>query len=124
LTSLHVKVCDFSIPRLQSTRHLATPFALRPPQAFLAILNAKTDTVPHAAIDMDVWALAVLIHLLFTYQDCLFGADKHGRILSRMVLYLGKFPKALWESWGTEAIILAKTAGRYRVWRGTRTGRW
>jgi serine/threonine protein kinase len=67
LTSLHVKVCDFSVPRLQSTRHLATPFALRPPQAFLAILNAKTDTVPHATINMDVWALAVLIHLLFTY---------------------------------------------------------
>ncbi|KAJ7220556.1 kinase-like domain-containing protein [Mycena pura] len=93
LTKPHVKICDFSeayIPSLLQPPRLASPHVLRPPEALLGDL-------PHATTESDIWALAVLIHTLFTGGCGLFYHDE--RMLQEMVLNLGKFPEPLWSSW-------------------------
>ncbi|TDL22501.1 kinase-like protein [Rickenella mellea] len=91
----HVKICDFSeafVPSLLHPRRLATPNLFRPPEGLLGIL-------PHATLESDIWALAVLFHVIFTGGMGLFFGGVDDRILREMVLLLGKLPEPWWSLW-------------------------
>jgi serine/threonine protein kinase len=97
LTRPHIKLCDFSeayMPGLPRVR-LATPRIFRPPEA---LVSAATHPSTHA----DIWALAVLMHMLFTGGHGLFyfGDDRQ---LREMVRLLGKFPEPWWSSWANRS---------------------
>ncbi|KAJ6463435.1 kinase-like domain-containing protein [Mycena sanguinolenta] len=94
LAKPRVKLCDFSegyIPSLLQPPGLASPRILRPPEALLGDL-------PHATTESDIWALAVLVHYLFT-GGCGLFYDRDDRMLQDMVLNLGKFPEPFWSRW-------------------------
>ncbi|KAJ7803789.1 kinase-like domain-containing protein [Mycena olivaceomarginata] len=99
LTRPHVKLCDFSeayMPDLPRAPSLAIPRIFRTPEALL-------DPTPgHASTETDVWALAVLMHMLFTGGRGLFyfGDDRQ---LREMVRLLGKFPEPWWSSWANRS---------------------
>ncbi|KAF7316214.1 Protein kinase [Mycena indigotica] len=89
----HIKICDFSessIPTLTDPPYLASPLILRPPEAILGFLE-------HPTLQSDIWALAVLCHLLFANGRSLFY--RGDKMLLDMVLNLGKLPEELWTSW-------------------------
>ncbi|TDL13890.1 hypothetical protein BD410DRAFT_316996 [Rickenella mellea] len=91
----HVKIRDFSeafVPALSHPRRLATPNLFRPPEGLLGIL-------PHATLETDIWALAVLFHVIFRGGMGLFFGGVDDRILREMVLLLGKLPEPWWSLW-------------------------
>ncbi|TDL22493.1 kinase-like protein [Rickenella mellea] len=97
----HVKICDFSeafIPTIPHPRKLATPRLFRPPEGLLGIL-------PHATLETDIWALAVLMHAIFTGGCGLFLDGRDDRILREMVLLLGKLPEPWWSLWAKRSEV-------------------
>ncbi|KAF7301343.1 Protein kinase [Mycena indigotica] len=102
-TKSNVKICDFSesyMASLSTIPQLATPLALRPPDAVL-------DTMPHATTELDIWALGVTFHMLlvgglepFICPGGFLGGKRDwNRMLKEMVLRMGKFPEPLWSQW-------------------------
>ncbi|KAF7301036.1 Protein kinase [Mycena indigotica] len=91
----HIKICDFSesnMPSLTDPPRLASPLMLCPPDALLGFAK-------HPTIKTDIWALAVLCHMLFCGNCGLFFNEDNDRMLRDMVLNLGKLPEPLWSSW-------------------------
>jgi hypothetical protein len=91
LTKPRVKLCDFSeayIPGLPRLLGLATAHILCPSEVLLS-------SVTHASTHTDIWALVVLIHMLFTGGCGLFCQDADDRMLREMVQYFGRSPE-LW----------------------------
>ncbi|KAF7316218.1 Protein kinase [Mycena indigotica] len=89
----YIKITDFSesiIPALPDPPLIASPLVLRPPEALLGFLK-------HATIQSDIWALAVLCHMLFCNGLSLFHYGD--MMLHDIVLNLGKFPEPWWSSW-------------------------
>ncbi|KAF7321312.1 Protein kinase [Mycena kentingensis (nom. inval.)] len=93
----NIRICDFSgsyMPNLPHPSPLAVPHMFRPPQAILG-------EVPHATLELDIWALAVLFHVLFAG----FGLflERGDDLLADMAFNLGPFPKPYWCKWENRA---------------------
>jgi serine/threonine-protein kinase SRPK3 len=91
----HVKLCDFSesfIYSSASNLQLHTPLVYAAPEILLKDFPSSAS---------DVWAFAVLTHLLVSGGFKLFPSyyGRLNEILREMVLTLGKFPGRWWMKW-------------------------
>jgi serine/threonine-protein kinase SRPK3 len=102
----HIKICDFSEsflfhPTTPTKRRSNSPKIFRDPQTMFD----TTDLVcPTPATD--VWALAVLFHMLFTGGCGLFPCGSFGKdddTLREMIFLLGKLPEPYWSRWSNRA---------------------
>lgn len=104
-TQVHVKICDFGEsfvydPTTPPVDRIARiPPRFRAPEVFFDNLRAHGPPV-------DIWSLAVLVHVIFTGNTGLFHSLRRGdevekdEILREMVLQLGqKLPEPVWSSW-------------------------
>ncbi|KAF8902262.1 kinase-like domain-containing protein [Gymnopilus junonius] len=96
--SVHVKICDFSESFLTTTHtktHLHIPTIYAAPE----ILFPEPPTPIGPPTDM--WALAVLMHMVLSYNSTLFssydGIAKE--VIREMVLAIGKLPSKWWNRW-------------------------
>ncbi|KAF7324783.1 Protein kinase [Mycena kentingensis (nom. inval.)] len=114
LQTANIKLCDFSesyITSMPVPPPLHSAAIFRPPEALLGL-------TPYPTRELDIWALAVLFHLLFTAQglfnyeqraDSLFGGGPpplaHDEILADIAVKLGRveFPDRLWSMWSRRA---------------------
>ncbi|KAF7322174.1 Protein kinase [Mycena kentingensis (nom. inval.)] len=94
-----IQICDFNeswMPGLPNPSPLATPRMFCPPEAL--VLNA-----PHAAPELDVWALAVLFHWLLAgcglFPTSALNSDAPEVVLVGIASTLGPFPEPVWSAW-------------------------
>ena len=99
--TIHIKICDFGESYLSDGAPKTTapnmPRVFAPPEAIF-FQEPVTPAI-------DVWALAVLIHMLLSGGGLLF-ASYHGitkEIVREMVLTLGKLPDRFWTKWEERA---------------------
>ncbi|KAF7305032.1 Protein kinase [Mycena kentingensis (nom. inval.)] len=94
----NIRICDFSeayMPGQRNPRRVAIPNMFRPPDAIL--LDA-----PHATRELDIWALAILFHIVLTGFGLFLSSDADDA-LTDMALNLGPFPEPLWSKWEKRA---------------------
>jgi serine/threonine-protein kinase SRPK3 len=94
--AVHIKICDFGEAFLWDDKpvitHLNTPCVYAAPEIIFH---------GHISPAVDVWALAVLIHMVLSGGGLLFNSY-HGIqkvVLREMVLTLGKLPDRWWTKW-------------------------
>ncbi|KAF7305179.1 Protein kinase [Mycena kentingensis (nom. inval.)] len=108
----NVRICDFGeayIPNIPRPSPLATPRMYRPAQAILR-------DAPHATLELDIWALAVLFHVLFAGFGLFFEDDDD--LLANMAFSLGPFPEPYWSEWENRPKYF-DDAGNALGWRTT-----
>ena len=93
---VHIKICDFGEGFLWDDKpvitHLNTPCVYAAPEIMFH---------GHITPAVDVWALAVLSHMVLSGGNLLFNSY-HGirnEVLREMVMTLGKFPDRWWAKW-------------------------
>ena len=94
--TVHVKICDFGEAFLWDVKPAITQ--LNTPCVYAAPEIIFND---HVSPAVDVWALAVLIHIVLSGGYLLFNSY-HGikqEVLREMVLTLGKLPDRWWTKW-------------------------
>lgn len=101
IDTIHIKICDFGESYLSDGAPKTT--APRMPRVFAAPEAIFFQEPVTPAID--IWALAVLMHMLLSGGGLLF-ASYHGitkEIVREMVLTLGKLPDRFWTKWEERA---------------------
>ena len=94
--AVHVKICDFGEAFLWDDKPVITQ--LNTPCVYAAPEIIFHD---HISPAVDVWALAVLMHMVLSGGSLLFNSY-HGitkEVLREMVLTLGKLPDRWWTKW-------------------------
>lgn len=105
-SQIQLKIADFSESYIldptssggaAQPRLLLAPDMYRPPEGLIpSIQEARVTSSPAT----DIWNLAVLFHVLFTYKTGLFlSSFKEDDILCEQVLLLGRLPESLWSRW-------------------------
>ncbi|KAF8485404.1 kinase-like domain-containing protein [Gautieria morchelliformis] len=95
--AVRVKICDFGEAFLWDgnpvTTQVHTPSVYAAPEIIL-----HDD---HVSPAVDVWALAVLMHLVLSGRSFLFNSPRgiKNEVLREMVLTLGKLPDRWWTKW-------------------------
>ncbi|KAJ6558424.1 kinase-like domain-containing protein [Mycena vulgaris] len=104
-TKAQVKICDFSESFIFDSsaapvqRSINSPVKYRAPEGLLD----PQDCYPGPSTD--IWALAVLFHMLFTGGCGIFPGLKADQTLREMVILLGKLPEPYWSSsWGNRKL--------------------
>lgn len=93
---IHIKICDFGEAFLYADKPMIT--RLNTPCVYAAPEIMFHDETSPAT---DVWALAVLMHIVLSRGNYLF-ISYHGvkkEVLREMVLTLGKLPDRWWTKW-------------------------
>ncbi|RDB21945.1 Serine/threonine-protein kinase SRPK [Hypsizygus marmoreus] len=98
-----IKICDFGealLYRALSQLNINTPIQSNMPRVFAPPeILLHEATIPQPA--MDIWALAVLLHMILTGGGLLFSSY-HGiekEVIREIVLTLGKLPERWWTQW-------------------------
>lgn len=95
-SAVHVKICDFSESFIfthpgQCQRTMGIPRLYCPPEALFDSL--------YPTLAFDIWALAILFHVLYAGGCGLFLCGSDDTILREMVRLIGKLPEPYWSSW-------------------------
>ncbi|KAF5310126.1 hypothetical protein D9619_010370 [Psilocybe cf. subviscida] len=102
--NVHVKLCDFSESSIVTPdgqpKKMNMPLMFRAPEVILT-----KPLMP--ALSTDIWALAVLFHVVSTGGRPIFKYKYHRHseddILKDIVLRLGKLPEPFWSAWDERA---------------------
>ncbi|KAF8067644.1 kinase-like domain-containing protein [Lyophyllum atratum] len=106
---VHVKICDFSEAFLYDVNCTSQPITNTPMQRNCPKVYAAPEIIFHEPTTpgppTDIWALAVLIHMILSSHCELFyspyGIEKE--VVCEMVLTLGKLPQRWWTRWADRA---------------------
>jgi len=95
--AVHLKICDFGEAFLWDNKPVIT-------QLNTPCIYAAPEIIFHDHISpaVDVWALAVLMHMVLSGGYLLFNSYNgiNNEVLMEMVLTLGKLPDRWWTKWG------------------------